>query len=105
MANILPSIQDDALAFLNFQQLLVLQAIVTLLQYSKKKQLNLMEIKEKYEELCSTYIVRPRSNTQIWECLQNLKNNHLIHIKINSKNYTWPFFINIFRFDSCLSFI
>ena len=105
MANILPSIQDDALAFLNFQQLLVLQAIVTLLQYSKKKQLNLMEIKEKYEELCSTYIVRPRSNTQIWECLQNLKNNHLIHIKINSKNTRGR--SSLISLDSipCLSFI
>jgi cell division control protein 6 len=86
MGNLIPSIQDDALGFLNLQQLILLYSIVLSIDMSKKKQVSLIEIKAQYEIECMNNKIKPRSNTQIWENLQLLKNNNLIQIKINSKN-------------------
>ncbi|MBD3352820.1 MAG: AAA family ATPase [Candidatus Lokiarchaeota archaeon] len=80
-----PLSRDD-LNRLNLHELLIFKAICNVLQTQNKRYIPIKIIAEEYKILSENLGEQPRSNTQIWEYIQNLKNLELISVKILNKN-------------------
>jgi cell division control protein 6 len=83
--NTIPSIQDQALSCLGLQDLIILDAIAQALQTHHSIKVQTMQFRPIYEELCIKFGQIPRSTTQVWEYLQNLKNLGVVKITVGSK--------------------
>ena len=80
------SLGGDDLKYLNFHELILLKATCNLLIAQKSRNVALNIVKEEYSSLCEQYKKNPRSNTQIWEYIQNLKNRDFFDAIVKNKN-------------------
>lgn len=65
----------------NIHELLIIKIVYSLLSKNNNG-ITLNEIKELYKNQCFLFNETPRSNTQIWEYLQNIKNYKLLSMKV-----------------------
>ncbi|MBN2154956.1 MAG: AAA family ATPase [Candidatus Lokiarchaeota archaeon] len=79
------SFSINELTNLNRQVLLLYKSVCNLLSASKS-QITMNEIKEEYFAVCKQHNNQPRSDTQIWGYLQQLKRDHLLSINFRNKN-------------------
>ncbi len=79
-------LSDGVLNYLNIHETILLKAICNLLISQKCQKIPLSEVKEEYFNCCNHYNKPHRSNTQIWEYIQNLKKYDHISTIIKNKN-------------------
>lgn len=78
-----PMSKED-LNYFNLHELLILKIVFSLFS-NNEAEITLNEIKDQYKTQCFLINEKPRSNTQIWEYLQNIKKNKLISTNIINK--------------------
>ena len=76
----------DILQDKSTQKLVFLLSIVKLLKKSKESQISFMEILKSYLVLCENSELNPRSYSQLWNYMQELKKDNLITVSMKSKN-------------------
>jgi Cdc6-like AAA superfamily ATPase len=79
-----PLTYDDLIHF-SIHELFLLKAICVLLIAQNSQVIPLNEIKEEYFSICNEFQSSPRSNTQIWEYIQNLKKYDIISTTVKNK--------------------
>lgn len=79
-----PLTYDDLIHF-GIHELFLLKAICDLLIAQNSQVIPLNEIKEEYFSICGDFESIPRSNTQIWEYIQNLKKYDIISTTVKNK--------------------
>lgn len=79
-------VSDKELFELNTHEMILYKAICSLLGQNNHQNVSIMEIKAEYTALSDLYGLEPRSYTQIWGYIQNLKKFELIDIKIKNRD-------------------
>ncbi|MFW9896915.1 MAG: hypothetical protein ACFFD7_14005, partial [Candidatus Thorarchaeota archaeon] len=75
----------DVLRYMSSQKLFFLLAIVKGLKNSSQTEIFLAEITKRYHIICENLGLNPRSNSQIWNYLQDFKREGIITVKILSE--------------------
>ncbi len=82
---IIPSLQNDVIYTLKKHELILLKALIEIIRTSDKIRVNIIEIKQKYFDICNSMKEVPRKNTRIWSYLQSLTNSNITQIFVKSK--------------------
>ncbi|MFW9825310.1 MAG: Cdc6/Cdc18 family protein [Candidatus Thorarchaeota archaeon] len=75
----------DVLKYMSSQKLFFLLAIVKGLKNSNRTEISLIEIMKRYNIICENLGLTPRSNSQIWNYLQDFKREGIVTVKILSE--------------------
>ncbi|MFX1522651.1 MAG: ORC1-type DNA replication protein [Promethearchaeota archaeon] len=75
----------DVLRYMSSQKLFFLLAIVKGLKNSSQTEIFLAEITKRYHIICENLGLNPRSNSQMWNYLQDFKREGIITVKILSE--------------------
>jgi cell division control protein 6 len=75
----------DVLKYMSSQKLFFLLAIVKGLKISNKTEISFLEIIKRYHIICENLGLNPRSNSQLWNYLQEFKRESIILINLLSE--------------------
>jgi len=75
----------DVLKYMASQKLFFLLAIVKGLEISKMTEISFLEIMKRYNIICENLGLKPRSNSQLWNYLQEFKRESIVLINILSE--------------------
>lgn len=84
--NLLPYSTLDVLEYMNSQKLSFLLAIIKTLNNCEKIKISFNEALKRYYMICENIGTKPRSNSQLWNYLQEFKRENLLNTKIISEN-------------------
>ncbi|MHA1915924.1 MAG: Cdc6/Cdc18 family protein [Promethearchaeota archaeon] len=76
----------DILKYLSFQKLLFLLAIIKSLKNTNAITISFVEILKTYHIICENLGLARRSNSQLWNYLQEFKRESIVIVKIQSEN-------------------
>ena len=82
--DLLPFSMSDVLKYMNIQQLAFLLAIAKELRNSEDIEISFSEILRRYYIICENISKTPRSNSQLWNYLQEFKRENLVLINVIS---------------------
>ncbi len=85
--DLIPFSTQDIIKFMNIHELLLILAIIRCLKKNfHNSEISFLEIQELYAIMCENLQKKSRSNSQLWNYLQNFKKENLITIRIQSKD-------------------
>ncbi len=76
----------DVLEYMNSQKLAFLLAIIKTLNNCENIKISFYEALKRYNMICENIGIKPRSNSQLWNYLQEFKRENLLETKIISEN-------------------
>ncbi|MFW9972067.1 MAG: Cdc6/Cdc18 family protein [Candidatus Odinarchaeota archaeon] len=83
--NLLPYSTLDVLEYMNSQKLSFLLAIIKALNNNDKIKISFNDALNRYYMICENIGLKPRSNSQLWNYLQEFKRENLLETKILSE--------------------
>ena len=72
----------DILKYMNSQKLIFLLAIIKALKKSDDIEISFIEVLKTYDIVCENIGLKPRSHSQLWNYLQELKRENIVIIKV-----------------------
>lgn len=78
---------SDDLNFLQLHELILLKAAIRTLKKKGTSFVKIGDVEEEYEYICQFYGVKPRSHTQIYEYVINLKHMGIIDARVSGKGF------------------
>ncbi|MCC6015752.1 MAG: ORC1-type DNA replication protein [Desulfurococcaceae archaeon] len=78
---------SDDLSYLQLHELILLKAIIRSLKNREVHFVKIGDVEEEYRYLCQFYNVKPRSHTQIYEYVNNLKYMGIIEARVSGKGF------------------
>ncbi len=83
--DMIPFSIQDVLKYLPSQKLLLLLSIIKSIEKKPDNETSITEILNVYKITCENLNSKPRSYSQLWNYLQELKNENVVSIKVESK--------------------
>ena len=83
--DLLPFSTLDILKYMNSQKLTFLLAIIKALKNSNDIEISFIEALQIYNMVCENIGIKPRSHSQLWNYLQELKRENIVLIKVISE--------------------